>query len=133
MGLGIMYGKTYDTNQAMYYRAFNHYKHRIRREGLDILSKEYGSNVAKREAYQSQVLRDGGWNNDDIQDWLTLRSIQTAITSNNQKFHAEARPVFLSSEDSGPIRSMFEEHAIKQNALYEDAVNRVNWLERFKR
>lgn len=129
MGGTLLYGRTYDTGRTMYYQALDNFRSRIRNEGIKVQNDSYGSDTAKREAYQTNVLRKAGWSADDIHDFLLLMNTEKALRSSNQKFNRELRPVWLSSDSSAQVRRAFEAHATDRATLYDNAVRQLRYYQ----
>lgn len=127
MGGSLFYGKTYDNNRAMYYQAFERVRARIRREGIKITDRSYGSNPEKAEAYWRTQLRRAGWTPSDIDDFVLLQQTERSLRSQNSKFAQDIRPIWLSADSSGPIRRQFERLAEDNGDLFTAAVNNLNY------
>lgn len=127
MGGSLLYGKAYENGRAMYYKALNQYRERIRREGIKVTDRSYGSNTDKAEAFQRNALRKAGWGSDDINDFILLQQTERQLRSQDTKFAQDIRPVWLSSDDSGPVRREFERLAREKAALYNNVVTRLGY------
>lgn len=130
MGLSIAYGKAHDLSKNHFYRANDAYVKRIKDANIPITDTSYGNNAAKKEVYQRGVLKKAGWDKKDIDDFINLQAAQTALRKSNTKFNKEIKPIWMSADDSIPIRKKFEQLAKDQQQIYTDVVNKLNYYSR---
>jgi hypothetical protein len=130
MGGSLAYGKSHDTGQAMYYQAVNHYNELLRSRDINIHSREYGSNVPKREMYQTTQMQKGGFTPEQIADVLRLQRMKSQLSSLEQKATTNLRPLFQSSEDSTPLKEAFHGLAQQRERIYNgnDGIMALNYF-----
>lgn len=123
LGGSMFYGRAHYTNQAMYYRSLGELRERIRDEGIKITSKEYGSDAAKREAYQKKVLRAAGWTPDEIAVFMLMDNAEKQRRKIDEDVREKAGPLLIGVDNTDAIRALFYDAGRKKTALYSE-VNR---------
>lgn len=127
LGLEIFAGHTYDTGRSSYYQAKDYYYNRLKSDGVDIRSREYGSDPERRKVYQSAVLRRAGYDDSFIQDILTIERTESDIASLSSKFSTSIRPLIYSAESVEELRPSYEVLAKATGDVYNNAVRHLSY------
>lgn len=130
LGLGIFAGHTYDTGRSAYYQAKDYYYNRLKSDGVDIKSKEYGSDTVKQEEYQTAMMRKAGYDRAFIQDVLAIERTESSIRSLSSKFNDAIRPQIFSAESVEELRPSYEALAKDTGAVYNNAVRQMSYWSR---
>lgn len=122
------FGATRNVGRSMFYTALNKYQRRIRDANIAMTSKSYGSDAAKKEAYQrEQLTKSGKFTPEEIDDILLLMSVSGRIRSMNSKLSDNTRQTWLNADSSTELRKAFEELAQSEGAIYNDTVKQLNY------
>lgn len=132
LGASLLYGNTYDTGKAMFYNALDAFNRRIRKSGIEITSKEYGSDRDKKEAFLRERLPQAGFSAQDIEDYLRLDRAMADIRKYNRTSSDIIMPLWQ-EEDSGPLKEALEGYARDTGAMYDAAVNGLNFYKGIRR
>jgi hypothetical protein len=132
LGASLLYGNTYDTGKAMFYNALDAYNRRIRRSGIEITSKEYGNDRDKKEAFLRERLPQAGFNEKDIEDYLRLDRAMADIRRYNRTSSDTIMPLWQEDDSTG-LKEALEGYARDTGAMYDEAVNGLNFYKGIQR
>lgn len=131
LGASMIYGRASHTNSALFYQQANKIYERIRAENLPMTSKVYnGKGAAAREAYQTKVLEEHGWDQKDIMRYLIVDRTRKQLNKMNEELREKAPGVIIGSESSDEAREMFSEAGRAKAELWGAALREleeVNW------
>ena len=127
LGGQLLFGSSNNIGRKLFYDAYDDITRQIRRKNIRLTSNVYGRDTAKRIAYQTEKLRDAGFDEDFIQDYFTLEAALKQLSSGSTDLNRKMRQMYEESTSAEEFREMFNERAEEEAGIYDEAVNSLNY------
>lgn len=130
VGGSMVRGKVANVNRTMFMQEQRKLNERIKKENIPISSTSYGSDSAKREAYQRGVLEDAGWEDTDIEKYLAIERGSSALKQHAKEFrkHLEEDGI-LDADDTESLKSAYADYFAQQDEDYLEALIAAGLIE----
>lgn len=125
MGATRVYGATANTESRLYYDALTHYQEKLKESGINL--KNTGKKGDELDAEIARRLRRAGWSSGEVADAIQLFRADRQLKSLNSDFKKRIQPIWLSADDSGPVKDEFDKFAVARSDVYSEAIGGLNY------
>lgn len=119
LGSSMFYGKTANNAQSTFYNYSDRLNTDIRALGLNLQSSSYGSDREKRLTYQTNLLREAGLDDNQIQSYVLIDDAKRRLSNINRQLRKDLDPI-MTSGDNAAIRQMFEDAGRERTRIYQE-------------
>lgn len=109
----MMFGDNYNTGRSIFYNTYDRFQNEWKKAGLKLTSDDssdyHRNKPEERHAFMEKQLREAGFDDDFIADWILLDDGQRAIYKLNQASNKDLKELFMTSNDSEDVRAKFRD------------------------
>lgn len=126
---------TANAERNLFYKAYNAHRNKWLLKGLKMTSSDpadYKQNdPAAKAAYQEKLLRENGFSEKYIHDWLILEAAMHEIRKGSRAFSREFKPVWLSGTvDLAAMMPHLQNYSDSTNSIYSDALSKIYYYKK---
>lgn len=130
MGGSMIWGSVSNMDRSLFYNAAKYYQDKIKKAGIRLKDSSYGSNKAKRIAYQENLLAENGFTPDEIEDILMIEEVRGSIGQLNSALSKETRRLWTDAESVDVLKEAFAQVAGDEAELYKNAISGLHFYRR---
>lgn len=129
MGMTMAHGTASNLTMRRMYQELENIKSEINRLGVKIRDDSYGSNKEKKVAYQTEVLRNAGMDDDKIQRYFVLSDATEEIKKESRALRKqEGMEHWFEEGDTDYIREQFQNYSERKHAIALKALEQAGML-----
>lgn len=126
LGMSRLYGRVNNISQRLYFESLDVFQKRIASEGIDVKT---GLRGEQHDAELRRRLLRAGWTQEDADDTVQLMRAKKELETLSREFNASVKPIWLSADESGPVKDAFDKYGREREAIYRRAVKGLNRYE----
>lgn len=108
LGATMFYGKQVNTEQTRFYDKLDRFNDKVRMAGVKLSSDVYGNDKEKRIAYQTKLLQEAGFSDEEIKEGLKLRDANNELRDTSREFGKKYRASSEWLESDEEIYDVYE-------------------------
>lgn len=124
----MLFSDSYNTSRSIFYNTYSRYENDWKRKGLKLTSdnsSDYSKNHPEEKwAFQARVLKNAGYSQDFIEDWLVLAQAQHAIEKLNRSSNKGLKDRFAEGDPSA-LRSDFRKLSEQYEQIFNQATSQL--------
>lgn len=129
LGGTMVFGDNYNTARNIFYNTKDRYDSAWKSAGIKITSGNSADyprgNAEQKRAWQRELLRKHGFDDDYIHDFFILQQAESDIKKLNQGHNKELKAILQENPDRSPLTSAFADWAEIQRQIFTNAVRQL--------